>query len=136
MEIQTCIKCGRGLKAPAGINSTGDRAFAFFVHAVTVGIRPRLKSRAKRKALCIPCGVAISLSPAPEGAFNESVHAILQDMVSQDPELMRAAWEQQFNSTAPLKLMPGSKPDEAFAIVLPEPEMAELPAADRQRESA
>jgi hypothetical protein len=129
MELQPCIKCGRGLKAPQGINQTGDRAFAFFTSAVTVGIRPRLKSRAQRRALCVPCGVSIAMSPAPEGAFNENVHTILQDMVRQDPTLMQVAWEQQFNSSAALKLMPGSKLDKTFAMMLPEPEMAEIPLA-------
>jgi len=121
MEIQPCVRCGRGLKAPEGINSTGDRAFAFFQSSVTVGIRPRVKSRAQRRVFCLPCGVSIALGPIPEGAFNQGVYDVLRDMVGKDPGLLRAAWEQMVHPAKQLKRMPGSKPDQTFAMVLPEP---------------
>jgi len=121
MEIQPCIRCGRGLKAPQGINTTGDRAFSFFVSALSVGIRPRIKSRAQRLVFCIPCGVSAALGPAPEGAFNRSVYEVLRDMVGREPELMNVAWEQMVKPNARLKRMPGSQPDKAFAMALPEP---------------
>src|ERR1700690_4513134 len=121
MEIQYSGRCGRGLKAPQGINTTGDRALSFFLSAVSVGIRPRIKSRANRLVFCVPCGVSIALGPCPEGAFNSSVHEVLCDMVAKEPNLMSVAWEQMVNPRARLKRMPGSKPDKAFAMALPEP---------------
>jgi hypothetical protein len=114
MEIQHCVRCGRGLKAPQGINTTGDKAIAIFVSALTVGIRPRIKSRAQRNVFCIPCAASISLGPAPEGAFNLAVYGILCDVVSRDKSIVDAAWEQMAKPSAPVKRMPGSKPDKTL----------------------
>jgi hypothetical protein len=121
MELQPCIRCGRKLKAPQGINATGDRAFSFFVSSVTRGIRPRVKSRAQQLVFCVPCGVSIALGPSPEGAFNFSVWQVLRDMLAKERDLLNAAWEQVVSPNARLKAMPGSKPDKAFALALPEP---------------
>jgi len=118
MEIQHCVRCGRGLKAPQGINVTGDKAIAIFVSALTVGIRPRLKSRAQRNVFCIPCAASISLGPAPEGAFNLAVYGILRDVVSRDKTIVEAAWEQMTNPHGSLKRMPGSKPDKTLEAPL------------------
>jgi ribosomal protein S27E len=65
MEIQHCVRCGKGLKAPQGINQTGDPAIAIYVIAKTVGVRPRATSPAQRKVFCVPCGVSIA-QPVPD----------------------------------------------------------------------
>jgi hypothetical protein len=116
MEVQHCVRCGRGLKAPQGITVTGDKAIAIYISAVTVGVRPRLISKARRSVCCMPCAVSIAMGPAPEsGAFNATVYEILNDLNSRDTTIMEAAQEQKYNPRAILKLMPGSRPDETLA---------------------
>lgn len=91
-EIQPCIRCGRGLKAPGGITVTGDRAIAVYQEVVTVGLRPRLRSKKRRSVFCVPCGVSLALGPRPEsGAFASEIYEMLRDIVSQDPSLVAAA---------------------------------------------
>jgi hypothetical protein len=115
MEIQCCVRCGKGLKAPQGINSTGDPAIAIYVIAKTVGIRPRATSPAQRKVFCVPCGISIALGPAPEsGAFNEAVYAMLLHLMEQAPTINDVAREQKMNPNSRLKLMPGSQPDKTL----------------------
>jgi len=114
MEIQPCIRCGRGMKAPQGINTTGDRALAVYITIVTVGMRPRLRSRLRRSVLCLPCAVSITFAPAPEGAFNVSVFEALNELNDQSIAMIEAAREQKINPRAPLKLMPGSQPDRSL----------------------
>jgi hypothetical protein len=128
MEIQHCVRCGKGLKAPQGINQTGDPSIAIYVVAKTVGIRPRATSPAKRKIFCVPCGVSIALGPAPEsGAFNEAIYEMLIDLMRGAPRINEVAWEQKVNPTARMRLMPGSQPDKTLeAPVLRSPA---LPAA-------
>lgn len=112
MEIQHCVRCGKGLKAPQGINVTGDPAIAIYVIAKTVGIRPRATSPAQRKVFCVPCGISIALGPAPEsGAFNEAVYAMLLHLMEQAPAISQVAVTQKLNPNRLLKAMPGSKPD-------------------------
>jgi hypothetical protein len=112
MEIQHCVRCGRGLKAPQGINTTGDRAIAVFISALTVGIRPRLKSRAQRQVFCMPCAASIALGPAPEsGAFNFAVYGILCHLNSMGRIMVESAWEETNTPRLQLKRLPGSKPD-------------------------
>jgi hypothetical protein len=127
MQLQPCIRCGRPLKAPQGINTTGDKAVAVFISALTVGVRPRLKSRAERRVLCMPCAGSIALGPAPEsGAFNQAVYEILCDLAHHDMTILQAAWEQKANPRAILRPMPGSKPDKTLESGMPaEPELAE-----------
>jgi|SRR5882724_769971 len=113
MEIQHCVRCLRALKAPQGINTTGDKAIAVFVSALTVGIRPRLKSRAQRQVFCMPCAASIALGPAPEsGAFNFAVYGILCHLNSMGKILIEGAWEETNNPRLQLRRLPGSKPDE------------------------
>lgn len=114
MEIQPCIRCGRGLKAPQGINATGDRALAIYITVVTVGMRPRQRSRLRRSVLCLPCAVSIAYAPAPEGAFNLSVYEALNELNDQSLAMIEAAREQKLNPRAPLKLMPGSQADRSL----------------------
>ena len=115
MEIQQCVRCGKGLKAPQGINTTGDKAISFFVSAVTVGIRPRIKSRATRQVFCLTCAASIAFGPAPEGAFNLCVYDVLRDVASRDTTIVDAAWEQLTNPRAVVRLMPGSTPDKTLS---------------------
>lgn len=114
MEIQPCIRCGRGLKAPQGINSTGDRALAVYITIVTVGMRPRQRSRLRRSVLCLPCAVSMAFAPAPAGAFNQCVHEALNELNEQSIALIEAAREIRINPRAPLRLMPGSRPDKTL----------------------
>jgi hypothetical protein len=115
METQQCVKCGGQLKAPQGINTTGDKQIAIYITAVTVGVRPRLRSRLRRSVMCMPCAVSIAMAPPPEGAFNQTVYESLNEVNSQTTAIMEAAWEQKQNPRAPLKLMPGSKQDKSLA---------------------
>jgi len=115
MELEACVRCGSGLKQPKGINVTGDQQIAFYLHATTVGIRPRIISVCKRIVICMKCAVAIAMSPMPEGAFNVSAHEILSDMNAKGRTIIEAAWDQKINPHARPKLMPGSKPDETLA---------------------
>ncbi len=128
MEIQHCVRCGRGLKAPQGINSTGDPAIAVYIVAKTVGIRPRATSPAKRKIFCVPCGVSLALGPAPEsGAFNSAIYEMLIDLISQTAQINHVAWEQKQNPNARIKRMPGSTPDRTLETPVLRGEV--LPAA-------
>jgi hypothetical protein len=114
MEVQHCVRCGRGLKAPQGINTTGDKAVAVFVSALTVGIRPRLKSRAQRQVFCMPCAASIALGPAPEtGAFNFAVYGILCHLNSMGKILVDGAWEQTNGPSVRLRQLPGSVAEKA-----------------------
>jgi hypothetical protein len=115
METQQCVKCGGELKAPQGINTTGDRQIAIYITAVTVGVRPRLRSRLKRSVICMQCAVSIAMAPEPEGAFNKTVYDSLNEVNSQSTAIMEAAWEQKRNPRAPLKILPGSKQDRSLA---------------------
>jgi hypothetical protein len=112
MELQSCVRCGSVLRAPQGINQTGDPAIAVYVIAKTVGIRPRATSPAKRKVFCVPCAVSIAFGPSPEnGAFNEAIYGMLLDLIAQSRKINDVAWEQKVNPPARPKLMPGSRPD-------------------------
>src|SRR5260370_34133172 len=97
MELQPCIRCGRALKAPQGINCTGDRALAVYITIVTVGMRPRQRSRLKRSVICLPCAVSIAFAPAPEGAFNRTVYEALNELNEQSLAMLEAAREQRIN---------------------------------------
>ena len=118
MELQPCVRCGKALRQPAGINTTGDKQVAFYITAVTVGIRPRIVSRAKRSVVCLPCAIAIAMAPAPEGAFNMSVYETLNDMNGRDRVLINEAWDQKTSPSTRPRLMPGSKPDDTLTSPL------------------
>jgi hypothetical protein len=109
MEIQHCVRCGRGLKAPGTFNATGDKALAVYITIVTVGIRPRQRSKLRRTVLCPSCAVSIAYAPAPEGAFNQTVYDGLNELNEQSAAMVEAAREVKINPRAALKLMPGSQ---------------------------
>jgi hypothetical protein len=116
-EIQPCVRCGRGLKAPGGITVTGDRAIAVYQEVVTVGLRPRLRSKKRRNVFCVPCGVSIALGPRPEsGAFASEIYEMLRDIVSQDPSLVEAAYEHLLDPRAPRRRLAGSVAERALEI--------------------
>lgn len=126
MEIQHCVRCGSGLKAPQGINATGDPAIAIFVSGITVGVRPRLKSRAQRKVFCMRCATSLAYGPPPEGEFNSAIYSMLQEMVKADKTIADIAWTQLTSPRATLQRMPGSKPDRTLdAPVLKVPALQE-----------
>lgn len=111
-EIQHCVRCGRGLRAPGGINVTGDPALAVYQEIVTVGARPRLRSKKTRNVFCFPCGAAVALSPDPNtGAFNSAIYQMLYDLYEQSPVIGEIARVQKLNPSAKLKPMPGSSLD-------------------------
>jgi hypothetical protein len=115
MEIQNCVRCGGRLKAPQGINVTGDPAIAIFVSGLTVGVRPRIKSRAQRKVFCMGCAASIALGPVPEnGEFNTAIYHMLRELVAADRTIVEAAWTQLTTPTATLRRMPGSRPDRSL----------------------
>lgn len=119
MEIQHCVRCGSGLRAPLGITQTGDPAVAIFLMCQTVGIRPRIKTPAQRRVFCAPCAVAIAFGPAPDnGAFNSAIYSMLVSLVSAGENVMEVAWHQKMNPSGRRKLMPGSRPDVTLAVPL------------------
>jgi hypothetical protein len=118
MEIQNCIRCGRGLKAPQGINATGDKAIAVYITVVTVGMRPRQRSKLRRSVLCASCAVSIAYAPRPEGAFNNTVYDGLNELNEQSGAMVEAAREIKINPRAHLKLMPGSQDQTLAAPIL------------------
>lgn len=127
-EIQPCVRCSRGLKAPGGITVTGDRAIAVYQEVVTVGMRPRLRSKKRRNVFCVPCGVSIALGPRPEsGAFASEIYEMLRDIVSQDPSLVEAAYEHLVDPRAPMRRLAGSLADTTLdAPVLRAPALQEV----------
>jgi hypothetical protein len=113
-QIQPCVRCGRGLRAPQGINITGDRAIAIYVGAQTVGFRPRVMSKKQRRPFCVNCAVSIANGPAPEGEFNMLIYEMCKDIVRADKSIQDAAWEMLDNPGKTLPLMPGSKRDKTL----------------------
>jgi len=126
-ETQPCIRCGRGLKAPGGITVTGDRAIAVYQEVVTVGLRPRLRSKKRRNVFCVACGVSIALGPRPEsGAFASEIYEMLRDIVAQDPSLVAAAYEYLVDPRALTRRLAGSVADRALEMpVLKAPALQE-----------
>jgi hypothetical protein len=119
MEMQSCVRCGHGLRAPQGINQTGDPAIAIYIVAKTVGMRPRVTSPAQRRVFCAPCAVAIAFGPAPDnGAFNSAIYSMLVSLVSAGENVMEVAWHQKMNPSARRKLMPGSRADHSLSAPL------------------
>jgi hypothetical protein len=94
---------------------TGDRAMALYQEIVTVGIRPRLRSRKRRNVFCVSCGVSIALGPPPEG-FAHEVYEMLRDVVRQNPCLMEAAYDQLLDPSAQPRRLPGSISDKALEV--------------------
>ena len=123
MELQHCIKCGRPIKAPQGINTTGDKAIAIYLTVMTVGIRPRQRSRLRRSVMCPPCAVAVAYAPPPEGAFNQTVYEALNDLNEQSGAMADAGREVKVSPRSELRLMPGSKDPTLRTSVLKTPSL-------------
>jgi hypothetical protein len=113
-EIQPCVRCGKSLRAPQGINITGDKAIAIYVGAQTVGFRPRVMSRKQRRPFCVNCAVSIANGPPPEGEFNMLIFDMCKDIVRASKDIQDAAWELLDNPGKELPRMPGSKPDKTL----------------------
>lgn len=115
-EIQQCIRCGRGLRAPGGITSTGDQAIAVYQELVTVGFRPRVRSRKVRSVFCVGCAVSLGHGPQPNnGQFYVNIWEMLRDLMKQAPSIGVAAQFHLENPSAQLRPMPGSTPDKALS---------------------
>src|SRR5947209_8379225 len=82
-EIQHCIRCGGGLRAPGGILVTGDQALAVYQEIVTVGFRPRARSKKIRSIFCVPCGASLGYGPAPQqqGLFYVNLWDMMRDLL-------------------------------------------------------
>lgn len=86
MDSQYCLRCNRELEA-------GEKSVAVFLFAQTTGVRPRQKSAARRICFCPQCSVSLAMGPAPEGALNLAAWQMIRDLVSAQPALTEAAWE-------------------------------------------
>ncbi len=86
MENLYCLRCNRELEA-------GQKSVAVYLFAQTVGIRPRQKSTAQRICFCPQCSVSLAMGPPPEGALNVAAWQMIRDVVSADPALNEAAWD-------------------------------------------
>jgi hypothetical protein len=117
MEIEGCVRCGRELKTPATIHQTGDPAVAVYLSAVTIGIRPRIRSHYQRGLFCARCSISVPYGPAPEGEFNLKIYRMLAEMqtLDKDGRINDCARMLFLNPTAQRALMPGSKADETLA---------------------
>jgi hypothetical protein len=105
--------CRTPLKAPGGINITGDPAVALFMFASSVGMRPRLKSPAKRFPFCVPCmnSLATGIPPVEKGYLYVAAWEIFRGLLINDESntIALATMMQLRNPAAKLRLMPGSK---------------------------
>lgn len=113
-EIQHCVRCGRGLRASGGINMTGDQCLAVYQEIVTVGFRPRSRSKKVRSVFCVTCGASLGLGPTPDGQFNINVWDMLKDILKKNPEILAAAQFHLENPGAQLRPMPGSVTDKTL----------------------
>lgn len=86
MEKPYCLRCKREIEA-------GQKSVAVYMFAQTVGVRPRQKSSAQRICFCPQCSVSLAMGPCPEGALNVAAWDMIRALVSSDPALTEAAWE-------------------------------------------
>lgn len=127
MEIEGCVRCGREMKTAKTFNQTADPGIAIYLSAVTMGVRPRLRSRYERGLFCSCCSVSVSYGPAPEGEFNLKVHRLLLQIIDLDKDcsIMESGRVLLFNPDARPRLMPGSRPDESLVLpVMKHPALA------------
>jgi hypothetical protein len=87
VENLFCLRCNREIEA-------GQKSVAVYMFAQTVGIRPRQKSSAQRICFCPQCSVSLAMGPPPEGALNMAAWHMIREIVSDDPALNQAAWEE------------------------------------------
>lgn len=66
---------------------------SLYMFAQTVGIKPRQKSSAHRISFCPQCSVSLAMGLPPEGALNIAAWDMIRGLVSADPGLTEAAWE-------------------------------------------
>jgi hypothetical protein len=92
VENLYCLRCNRELE-------TGGKSVAVYMFAQTVGVRPRQKSAAKRICFCPQCAVSLAMGPPPEGALNLAAWEMIRELVSADPALNEAAWEELWGIT-------------------------------------
>ena len=81
-----CLRCHRELE-------TGHKSVALYMFAQTGGIKPRQKAAAHRISFCPQCSVSLTMGPPPEGALNLAAWDMIRDLLSSDPALNEAAWE-------------------------------------------
>ena len=86
MPLITCLRCRREIEA-------GDKSVAVYMFAQTVGVRPKQKSTASRVSFCPQCAVSLAMGLPPEGALNMSAWEMIRDLVSAEPSLNEAAWQ-------------------------------------------
>jgi hypothetical protein len=86
LENACCLRCNRELQM-------GQKSVGVYLFAQTVGVRPRQKSPARRISFCPQCSVSLAMGPAPDGALNLAAWQMIRDIVSADPALTEAAWE-------------------------------------------
>jgi hypothetical protein len=127
MKIEPCVRCGRQLKVGETISETGDTACAAVVFCRSLGIRPRVKSKASRGLFCSECMISVAHNAlTPEGAFNAMIWEQLREINRETSAFYDVARMQIINPRARLKLMPGSKSDETLVTrVLKEAVMVE-----------
>jgi hypothetical protein len=87
VENLFCLRCNHEIEA-------GQKSVAVYMFAQTVGIRPRQKSSAQRICFCPQCSVSLAMGPPPEGALNVAAWHMIREIVSNDPALNQAAWEE------------------------------------------
>jgi hypothetical protein len=86
VPLITCLRCRREIEA-------GDKSVAVYMFAQTVGVRPKQKSTASRVSFCPQCAVSLAMGLPPEGALNMSAWEMIRDLVSAEPSLNEAAWQ-------------------------------------------
>ena len=96
MDNLYCLRCNREIES-------GQKSVAVYMFAQTVGVKPRQKSGAQRICFCSQCSVSLAMGPPPEGALNIAAWQMIRDIVSSDPALNRAAWEELHGISGLLK---------------------------------
>jgi hypothetical protein len=98
MEHPYCLRCNRELES-------GSKFVAVYMFSQTVGVRPRQKSSAKRVCFCPQCAVSLAMGPSPEGALNLAAWEMIRELVSADPALNDAAWQELCGTSQ--EILPG-----------------------------
>lgn len=109
MDLLYCLRCNRELE-------TGDKSVAVYMFAQTVGVRPRQKSGAKRTCFCPQCAVSLAMGPPPEGALNLAAWKMIRELVSADPALNEAAWQEL---SGRVRFLPANGTDNATPRAIP-----------------
>lgn len=86
MQPIFCLRCRREIEA-------GHKSVAVYMFAQTVGVKPRQKSAAQRICFCPQCAVSLAMGLPPDGALNMVAWDMIREIVSAEPTLNEAAWE-------------------------------------------